>query len=561
MFHRSITIAIVLLTGLILNPPARGQYIPTHISNEGIYEFLDEMAGLQLIDLNSNIKPYSRSLIADKLNEISDNKALLTSRQLRELIFYLKDYHSSNIETTSGDLSPETSWLWINKQPADRLHFFQYTDSSFRIAANPILGGNLWSNQDGTFHHWWNGAEAYASFANFAVFASVRDNHESVYLTNRDYQNQRTGFSNYKAFWGTTKRDYWEVRGGISYEWNWGHIGLLMDQFSWGDAYNGSNIFSGRTPAFTRIDLELNPVDWMQFNYIHGWLISEVVDSTLSFWVNNAYGSEYREVYHPKFLAANMFTLRPFLHFHFGVGNSVVYDYRSPHAAFFIPVMFWKPLDHTLNALINNMNSQLFITMSSRNIKGMHLYGSAFIDEVQVGRIFRDGEYNFSSFKVGTNFIPALFHNTLSNLRLTFEYTWSNSLVYRHNTPTTTFESNSYNLGHYLEDNAQDIYAAIEFKPWYTMKVKAYYNHSVKGPDHTLLGTMPRTTITPLDPVVWESTRIGLCASVQVIHDLYLRIGYEFRTVTGDQEWIEQWTPSVYWGETGTLNIGLNYGF
>lgn len=553
-----------MLTGLQLE----AQFIPTHLSHEDIYEFLDELASLQVIELNSAVKPYSGSLINEKLLEASREKEMLNARQKKMLTFYLEAYPGSFYSSAESDemlspaeTTPKSSWLWINKPGNQRLHFFSYKDSMFRIKADPILGGNLWSNENGPFHHWWNGAQAEASYGKFALFASVRDNHESVYLTNRDYMNQRIGFSNYKAFSGTTKRDYWEVRGGITYEWNWGHIGLLMDQFSWGDAHNGTNIFSGRTPAFSRVDLQLTPTEWLQFNYVHGWLISEVVDSSLSFWVNNSYGPEYREVYHPKFLAANMFTLKPFRQFHIGVGNSVIYDYPTPYAAFFIPVMFWKPLDHTLNARIDNMNSQMIMSISSRNIRRVHLYGSAFIDEVQVGRILREGEYNFTSVKMGASIIPAFIHDAAGNVKLIFEYTWSNALVFRHYVPTTTFESNQYNLGHFLEDNAQDIYAAIEFRPWYTLKIKAWYNQSVKGPDHTALGTMPRTTMTPLDPVVWESTTIGIFATMQIVHDLHLRIGYSYRNVTGDQEWIEQWTPEVYWGATGTLNAGLNYGF
>jgi hypothetical protein len=523
--------AFYLFIIALISTSLSGQYIPTHLSHKGIYDFMDELATQQVIDLNSAIKPYSRSLITEKLLEAELQTDQLTKRQAKELQFYLKDYGSFSREVSE----PKTTWAWINKGRDERLHFFAYDDSIFRIRVNPILGGNLWSRDSTTFHHWWNGVETYASYGDFSLFASLRDNHESTELTNRDYMNQNIGASNIKMF-SDGNRDYWEIRGGMTYQWKWGHIGLLMDQFSWGDAHHGSNIFSGRTPAFTRLDLQLNPADWLQFNYVHGWIVSEVVDSTLSFWVNNSYGDEYREVYHPKFLAANMFTFKPFNHFYIGVGNSVIHDHRSPHAAFFIPVMFWKALDHTLNARIDNMNAQMFFTLSSRNIKGIHLYASAFIDEVAVKRIFREGEYNFTSYKVGVS------NQHLPNTKFILEYTWSNSLVFMHYVTTTTFESNQYNLGHYLEDNAEEL-------------------HAKKGPDHTLLGTMPRNMVPHHEPIVWEQKRIGINASLQLFHDMHLRVGYEWSEVTGEQEWIELWTPEVYYGKTGTLNIGLNYGF
>jgi len=531
-----------------------GQYVPTHLSHTGIYDFMDELATTQVIDLNTSLKPYSRKLIAEKLQIAATKQEELSARQKHELDFYLKDYSKASSSVALAKEEPNTAFFWLNKPDHQRLDFFHYRDSSFQLTVNPILGTDTWVNTNGFFYHWWNGVETHATKGNFALFASLRDNHESLGLTNRDFMNQRIGASNIKGSFAG-KRDYWEIRAGVTYAWDWGHIGLLMDQFSWGDASNGSNIFSGRTPAFTRLDLQMNPAKWLQFNYVHGWLVSEVVDSTLSFWVNNAYGSEYREVYHPKYMAANMFTFEPFKRFHLAVGNSIIYDARSPHAAFFVPVMFWKALDHTLNARIDNMNSQLFFTASSRNLKGFHFYTSIFIDEVQVARIFNPDDHNPVSYKFG------LSTNRIKNTNFILEYTWSNTLIYRHYVPTTTFESNMYNLGHFLEDNAQDIYVALEYKPLRTLKLKGYYNYALKGPDHTLLGTTPRTTMPLFDPIVWESTRIGLSASMQVINDLYLRLGYEWRNVSGDQDMMDMWTPEVYHGQTGTVNVGVNYGF
>ena len=543
------TLFLIVFPGIL-----NAQYIPKHISHEGIYEFLDEIATQGFIELNSTVKPYSRKYIAEKLIKADESDGL-SDRQKMEVAFYLKEYGKA-LHSKDGDslIKPRTSLLRLNKKPANRLDFFYYRDSVFQLTANPILGGNLWSNENGVFHHWWNGVEAHGNYKNIGLFASLRDNHESTPLTNRDYMNQRIGASNIKNM-GDGKRDYWEVRAGMTYAWKWGHVGLMIDQFSWGEANYGSNIFSGRTPAFAGLDLQMNPVDWFQFNYVHGWLVSEVVDSSLSFWVNNSYGSEYREVYHPKYLAANLFSFTPVKGLQLGVGNSVIYDYRSPHAAFFIPVMFWKALDHTLNARIDNMNSQLFFTVSSRNIPNIHLYASAFIDEVQVARITKPDEHNFVSYKIGSTLYPFSF------IRIEAEYTWTNALAFRHYVITTTFESNRYNLGHYLEDNASELYTAIQFKPWRALRIKGYYVYSRKGPDHTAQGTLPRTTIAPLEPVVWESKRLGIKADLEVLNDVYFRLGYEWRNVTGDQSYVENWTPKVYRGKTNTVSLRMNIGF
>ncbi|MCK4746086.1 MAG: hypothetical protein KAT15_03585, partial [Bacteroidales bacterium] len=392
---------IILILGiwLVAAPPALSQYVPTHIANDGIILFLDELASGKIIDLYSLVQPYSRRTIAEKLLRADTSRSQLSARQQKELNFYLRDYIK---EVPQQDLPPATSWLWQKNHGHKRFDVFHYRDSLFRITVNPIVGSDVWVNSNGSFYHWWNGVEAWSYVGKFGIWASLRDNHESLELTARDFQNQRIGASNLKIFSGGN-RDFWELRGGMTYGWDWGHVGLVMDQFSWGENNAGSNIFSGRTPAFARLEFSMDPVRWFSFRYVHGVLSSEVVDSTQSFWVNNSYGTDYREVPHSKYLAANMFSFIPLKGLTLSVGNSVVYDSRGPNAGFLIPVAFFKAIDHANNARLDNMNSQLFFTVSSRNLKHFHFYGTAFIDELAMHRITRDDEFNFLSFKAGVS--------------------------------------------------------------------------------------------------------------------------------------------------------------
>ena len=536
---------------LWIGSPVQAQYLPSHISNEGIYLFLDELATQKEIDLHSLVKPYGRKDIAELLQVADSSRTVLNRRQQAELDFYLRDYLKDLPPGESGTYG--SSWLWLGDRN-QCFDVFHYRDSLFQMTVNPIVGGDLWVNQNGSFHHWWNGVEAFSTIGKFAIWASLRDNHESTELTARDFQNQRIGGSNIKLFSGG-KRDYWELRAGITYGWKWGHVGLIMDQFAWGENNAGANIFSGRTPSFPRLELSMDPAPWFRFTYVHGSLISEVVDSTLSFTTSSAYGTDYREVYHPKFVAANIFTFTPLTGLQLSVGNSVIYDYRHPKLAFLLPVAFYKAIDHTNTTYIENMNSQMFFAVSSRNLKHLHLYGTVFLDEVAAKRIFNSEKHNFVSYKAGvaTTFLP--------NIRIWTEYTWTNALTFKHTIPTTTFESNKYNLGHYLEDNARQFYMGVEYRPLRTLYIRAYYKTSEKGPDHTALGTMPRTMITPIDPIVWESVHLGLLATYQLVNDLYIRMGYEWRKVSGEEEYLDLWTPGEYHGKTGTLRIGLNYGF
>ncbi|MFZ5942023.1 MAG: hypothetical protein ACOYXB_15750 [Bacteroidota bacterium] len=533
---------------------ARAQYMPAPIAHRGVYELLDELAAAHIIELHSVTKPYGRSEIARLLKEAGAKNEQLNLRQKEEVAFYMMDYLKEEKGAGNRAVEYKAAWLWFNKRPGDRLDLFHYRDTSFQLTVNPVFGIDHFGNNNGSYYHWWNGAEAWSTWGRFSFYGSLRDNHESTVLTGRSLINQNQGAANIKGF-SDGSIDYEEMRGGVTYGWDRGHIGIMMDPFSWGEAWNGTNILSGRAPSFARLELSLNPVKWFRFEYIHGSLISEVVDSSRSYWITNAYGSTYREVYQPKFIAANFFTFTPFRYMELSIGNSVVYDFEEMNLAFFIPTVFFKAIDHALNAGIDNMNSAMFMTFSTRNIRDFHFYLNLFVDELQIARITDPSRHNFLSWKGGVAcyLIP--------NLRLVGEYTWNNALVFRHFVPTTTFESNGYNLGSYIGDNAREVFIQAEFRPWRTARFTAWYDQISKGPDHTLLGTAQRDAIQPFVPIVWESRKIGILASFEVVNDLYLRLGYEYRMITGVEEYINLWTPVIEQGIGGTLRLGINIGF
>ena len=94
----------------------QSQVVYEHVSNTNIYDYLDEMAGLKIIELNSIVKPYPRKMIREKLdliNEASEKDTqLLSKRQKKELKFYLNSY---SLESTPPiDLNRKTTLY--NKQ-------------------------------------------------------------------------------------------------------------------------------------------------------------------------------------------------------------------------------------------------------------------------------------------------------------------------------------------------------------------------------------------------------------------------------------------------------------
>jgi len=557
LLKNKVYILIILSLSMLSQISLYSQEVPHPVTNVGIYEFLDELATLQIIEINSVVKPYSRLFIANKLKEASEKREQFNLRQQKELDFYLMDFGKELEEGRHGMTALWREGMGVRRDGVKALRregetnskwrrdLFYYRDSLFSLTVNPIIGGEIFTNSSGKAYYGRNFGEARAYVQHWGFYASLRDNHEKPLLGRPEYLTKREG-GHYK---GT---DWSEMQGGVTWSWKWGNAGFVKDRQQWGNNYNGSNIFGGNNPTFVQLRLHLKPVKWFEFNYFHGWLNSMVVDSSRSYWVTNSYGTDYREVYHKKFIAANMFTFTPVKNLNISAGNSIVYTDKHFNPVYLMPLFFYKSVDHSYTSGIDNMNSQMFIDVSSRNIKNLHLYVTLFIDELSFARFTKDDEWNFVSWKTGFR----LSNFPVQNLAFTTEFTYSYPLTYQHYVPTLTFETQNYNLGYYLRDNSREWYLALDYKPIRTLNIGMYFTDAIRGPDYTELGT-DRVGNPPLASVEWQSTVFGLKASYQIINDLYAWINVFSSNTTGD----ERWSPGYFYGKKNTLNLGITFGF
>ncbi|NOQ25981.1 MAG: hypothetical protein GQ564_11515 [Bacteroidales bacterium] len=541
------------------------QTVPVHNLHNSIYDFIDELANDKVIEINSAIKPYSRNFIYKKLKEAEVKQEDLNKRQIKELNFYL------NIYAFDGDLNynPYSANAKLNilkKRPGfntglNPLGLF-YKDSSFSFSVKPIWGIRYYTNPNGQVQHTWGGAEAYATIGkNWAIYASLRDNYQTEILAFPQYFTPLEG-GNYKINVQDRKGgDYSEMRGGINYSWKWGTIGLVKDHLQWGTNYNGANIFGGQQPSFGMIKLQLNPVKWLDFNYYHGWLVSEVIDSSRSYTTSNG---DWRAVFRDKYIAANMYTFKPFKNFHFSIGNSIVYSDVSPQLVYLIPFLFYKSVDHTINHNIDNQNSQMFGDFSFRMIKHLHLYGTIFIDEFSITRIGNKEESNFYSYKLGSR----LNNWPINNIYLTFEYTKTSPITYKHRVPTLTYESNKYNLGHYLRDNSKEYYVNIGLRPMRGLKVEISYLNAKHGNDYQYTDGKEAVLLPFIESVTWSNESYSLKILYEFISEAYLFFNFTASNIQGydvdgqtAQYYLDQFTPQSFQGRNNMLTLGFNIGF
>lgn len=556
------------------------QDISQHISYYRIYEFLDELATDGYIDINSAVKPYSRAYIAEKLREAeaiagTGKYPELTYRQKNELRSFINEY-----SLEAGEL-PKTKLTFLkNKHTKAALIApgIYYRDSIFRASITPVIGMHLSYNDHGTVDKRWYGAELNAMIGkNISVYGSLRDvSHWTDYtLSGASYLNDYPGYEY------TNGHDFSDSRGGIKYSNRYLSIGLMKDNIIWGDNNHGSNILSGRAPSFPMIYLQLKPAKWFELNYFHGWLVSNVADSS-NYYLENGITKHYRQA--NKFIAANLFTFTPVRNLKLSIGNSIVYAERNIQPAYLIPIAFYKSIDHTLTKGIHteNQNSQLFFNISSRNIRHLHLFTSVYIDEIQFGRFMPDNpEQNPISYKIGAN----LSNFPLENISFLGEFTKTNIINYKHSIPTLTWASNSYNLGHYLGDNSQELYLALRMKLFNGFDMQFSYVDAKHGNEYEYIRDDPNNTgldiediisYPSLGDIIWSNKTFGIKVTYEIFRNAYAIINYEDSDIQGHdvstpavfgekrmtaQEVLDTFTPPFLQGKNKTITIGFCLGF
>lgn len=541
---------------------------PIGFRNEAIYDFLDEMANCGYLSINSATKPYSAKYISQQLQSAEAYADKMTPRQKKELEFYLRQYMFFYDEP-NNQYALQRKGDVLNIPPRFNFGFLppglHYKDSIFRFTLRPIWGASYYSGGVNNLLHTWGGAEAFGTIDGLTVYASLRDNHMDEVLSAATYLTQAEA-GNYKVnVQGNGGADFSEMRGGVIYGWKWGSFGLVKDQIQWGTNYHGASIFSGRNPSYAMIKLQVKPAKWFELNYIHGWLVSEVVDSSRSYMKPDGI---MRTVFIDKYIAANLMTFTPFQGINLSLGNSIVYSDTKVQPAYLIPIMFYKSIDHTLNHNVENQNSQMFVDVSIRRIKNLHLYGTMFCDEFSMSRVGDPNRHNFLSWKGGFK----LSNWPINNLSVVAEYTQVSPIVYKHRVATTTFETNKVNLGYYLRDNSREIYAAVDYKPLRGLTLKGEFFIAQHGNEYSYQEVYDNglkvDELPFMQDITWENTSLSFSVRWEFVHDWCLFasctsssiVGYDVDGQTA-QYYLDLFTPKAFQGKNTIVNIGLNLGW
>lgn len=507
-----------------------------------IYPYLYRMAQKGLIDFQDIVQPVSRLQIANALDSLQAKKIQLSSIEQKELVFYLQEFKS-----IEGSEKAKISLLKKDANQRLRGLFFHHKD--FQLNADPYGSIMQVSGTGKNFTQVSNGIQFWGQAKKFAFQFSYRDFTETgTGIDSFRKESPETGIIKlYNS--SVTSQNFSEIKTNLSYTWNNGSLSIGKDHLLWGYGESGRIVLSDKAPTAPYIRFDYRPFKWLQFNYAHSWLNSNIIDSNASY--NTGISGSPRINYIPKYLVTHSILITPKKGLQIALGESIVYSDQLD-IGFFIPINLFKIYDNNRSnyEIKAGSNGQYFLQVSSRNhLKNTHFYSSLFIDEIRVSQIFnRSKRRNQLGYTVGASVTDALLHY----LTLGAEYTRINPFVYSNLIPAQFYTQYDLALGDWMGNNADRISLFAKYTPLPRLKINARFQSIRKGG----AGSIEQQYLAEPQP--------GFLFDYQKSRtDLFLQANYELINnfyITGSYQYLKQSLSSGMKNTNTTVQLGFSYG-
>ncbi|MCW8813050.1 MAG: hypothetical protein OQK65_05895, partial [Chlorobium sp.] len=162
-----------------------------------------------------------------------------------------------------------------------------------------------------------------------------------------------------------------------------------------------------------------------------------------------------------------------------------------------------------------------------------HLYGALFIDELTLNGLFDPAtQRNQIGFTLGSSLTDLPFEN----LTLKLEYTKIYPYVYQHYISTTTYESASYVLGHWMNNNADQVFGSVQYRFLRGLETLIYARYIRQGEpaDPAKIFDQPQPAF--LSGLRTDYTYLGAQVKYEFLHNLFLRARYQYMKTSKQQE-------------------------
>ena len=525
---------------LTITYPVYGQIVFEPL-NKDVYSFLERLSLKGVIEFSDVVKPLSKKYIYEKILEAKSKVNTLNNLEKQELEFFEKDYFLEQKIFDEENKEGE-NLSYFGKDAAGRFRTFSYSNKTFKVNADPLIGYQMTFPEKDRNIHSWMGISVYGYF-NDNIGASLDFRSHNEHGTNIDRSKNFTPETGIIPSGSNNNIDYSEVESMVSIDWDWGNAVVAKDFIEYGYAKSGKLVLSSKAPSFPYIRLQLNPVDWFNFYYFHAFLSSNVIDS--------AKLAEYkRDIFINKYFAWHSLIVTPLKGLDISLGESVVYSSKL-ELVYLMPFMFFYYADDFLSDRRNkpgDANQQVFLSVSSKNhLKNTHIYGTLFIDELTLrgisGTLFVDGETISNAFsdredrtQLGYTIGLSTVDMPLDNLTLTAEYTRTNPFLYGHHDPAQTYTNSSYLMGHWMGHNSDLIYVEINYRFLRGLHATAWGEYIRKGSSDYSEQYNPEHQPAFLFGLKNYYKYFGLNLKYELIHDLNFEARFRTNMISHEQE-------------------------
>ena len=510
---KKIFFTLLFVLSFIINAISQNVWENT---NSEVHPFLYRMAQRGLIEYNDLIKPINRIHVLNSLNILKQKDSVLNNVEKNELSFYLQEYTRPSKEQIS----------LFKKDQNKRWRAGAIVTSDFEFYIDPLLGINNFSGNNKNIKQLSNGFELWGTAGknkNIGYQVYYRDYTETGTVNNNFREESLTQGTILIGPKSDNKINYTDIRANINYSFKKGNISLGKDNIVWGYGENSNIVLSNKAPSYPYLRLDYKPLKWLNFNYTHAWLNSNISDSSLSYFTKTGrIDNDFRLVFVQKYLATHSIEVQAMKGLNIAIGESIVYsDKMDP--GFLIPINLFKFYDNNRsNYLIEaGSNGQYFLSINSRNqLKNTHLYSTLFIDEIKVSSLFNKTE---SRNQLGFNLGGSITDVFIPYLSLGAEYTRVNPFVYSNLIPAQTYTSYNYSLGDWMGNNFDRAILYAKYTPIAKLKLVARYQKIRKGGPGTIYeqyAVQPQPSF--LFDYIKTRSDIFLQARYEYINNIYL---------------------------------------
>jgi len=503
---RKIAVCVLMLLSSGISSFSQSVYL--HPSHE-VYDFLKRMEGKRvLIDYRDAVKPITRQQIAKYLVIVEAHSSELTSVEKEELQFYKQEFYV------------ELQQLKVDKEmPDERWHLYPYRSAPGTFNVDLVGGYSVEENPTKTNTKIRsNGLVGYGYAGdNLGMYLYFRDNQESgTYTDVRKDMTPNQGQILSASKGKIIQYDLADAQFNVDFSF----LTLSIEKMPniWGAGYHGNLILSDKPPSYPQIKLRARLGKDVDFTFVHSWLSSDVIDSVDSYLVPGftPKSTGFRAIYAQKYMAAQMLEASVANGVNISVGESEIYGGRNPELIYLLPVMFYFAAEHYNN---DEDNKQVFGSVDVNALKNFEFYGTLFIDEFSPTEFYMtDRQRNQLGFTIGGRSYD-LFH---PNTDLLIEYTRTNPWVYNHKYPDDTYQSSEFDLGHWIGQNADDLYLEANYRPYRSLKVGLQFESLRKGgKDSTKFQYLLPTPKFLYGPLIKRQS-YGVTARYEIVRDMFI---------------------------------------